>query len=74
MDAQEEKFKVERAKFKVASYFPMTIFCRAVVRRTSGTLRFVDSVRKSFSLSRDSRFIDTASGVFGFLAKAETTR
>ena len=72
MDRGKEEFKVQRSKFEIA-YFSNTIFFRADVRSTSGTLRFVDSVLRSFSLSRFNRFIETASGVFGFLASADTT-
>src|SRR5688572_3492162 len=53
-------------------YLSMTIFLRAVIRRTSGTFRSVVSMRRSFSFSRESRFIDTATGVFGFFDSATT--
>ena len=54
-------------------FFSMTIFLRAVMRRTSGTLRSCDSIRMSFSFNRDSRFIDTASGVLAFFTSPNTT-
>src|SRR5690348_12853971 len=54
-------------------HFSMTIFFRAVIRTTSATLRSVESVRKSRSLRRASRFIATGTGVFGFLVNASAT-
>jgi len=42
-------------------------------RRTSGTLRSVEIILKSLSVSRASRFIESATGVFGFLASPEAT-
>ena len=53
--------------------FPSTNFLRAVTRSTSGTLRSVESVRRSFSVKRDSRFIEIATGVFGLRVSAATT-
>lgn len=50
-----------------------TSFLRAVMRSTSGTLRSVERLRRSFSVNRDSRFIEMATGVFGFLVSAATT-
>ncbi len=74
MDAAGRKSSKSKGRSsKVEAYFSEHDLLRAVVRRTSGTLRFVDSVLRSFSLSAISRFIETASGVFGFLASADTT-
>lgn len=50
-----------------------TSFLRAETRSTSGTLRSVESMRRSFSVNRASRFIERATGVFGFLVNAATT-
>ena len=60
--------------FAMSGYsLPITSFLRAVTRSTSGTLRSVESVRRSFSLKRDSRFMEIATGVFGLRASAAAT-
>src|SRR5262245_44371197 len=55
------------------SYFSMTTRLRALTRSTSGTLRLVERFRRSLSLKRARKFIDNATGVFGFLTSAWTT-
>ena len=47
--------------------------CAHCTRSASGTLRSVDSMRRSFSLSRAIRFIDSATGVLGFFTRRSAT-
>jgi len=54
-------------------YFSTTTRLRALTRRMSGTLRLVERFRRSLSLRRARKFIDSATGVLGFFTSACTT-
>src|SRR3989442_15891767 len=57
----------------IRNHLSITIFFLAVTRRISGTLRSVESIRRSLSLRRGRRFIERATGVFGFFVSASIT-
>jgi hypothetical protein len=61
---------LERIPFPLPPYLSTTTRFRALTRSTSGTLRLVERFRRSLSLRRARKFIDTATGVFGFLTSA----